>query len=270
MFRYFGFGSNMSTLSLQAKGVDPVSSVRAELACWQLRFNVQHFFRHEGGVGNIEFTGNPDHRVLGVLHECPDEALPLLDAAEAFGYGYDRITVPVKPHQQSFDSDDAVQALTYVGMPNFINDECLPSQRYLNILVQGAREAELDQAYLENLRAQPIHSPPDYPEFMPPAGRFPEFDKETLAERPLLTSLYGCVFDMTEARPQHEFLKGFFGGRDMTLFHLQRMDSATLNETMDDVRHGRLNAAQTQYLNAFLNEYAREYRFVGHYSYQKD
>jgi sulfite reductase (NADPH) flavoprotein alpha-component len=116
MFRYFGFGSNMNITSLRAKGVEPLVSQRATLLGWRLRFNVQHFFRHEGGVGNIEPSDIPGDCVLGVLHECPDEALSHLDATEACGHGYDRVT-----------------AFTYVGMPAFIDEACLPSRRYLNI-----------------------------------------------------------------------------------------------------------------------------------------
>lgn len=270
MFYYFGFGSNMSMASLRAKGVEPHSSWRAELTGWRLRFNVQHFFRHEGGVGNIEQTGNPADRVLGVLHECPDEALARLDDAEAYGHGYDRIEVAVKPDNPETGCEGEIQALTYVGMPAFIDNRCRPSRRYLNIILEGARSAGLDKDYIQVLAGQPTHDPAEYPDFVPPTGEYPTFDRESLARRPLCTALYGAVFDMSEARPLHEFLKGFFGGKDMTLFHLKRLDSSSADETMDDIRHGRLNQAQKQYLNAYLNEYAREYRYIGRYNYHMD
>lgn len=121
MFYYFGFGSNMSMRSLKVKGVKPLASWRAELPGWRLRFNVEHFFRHEGGVGNIEHTGTSEDRVLGMLHHCPDDALALLDAAEAHGHGYDRIAVDVVPGYRSPDLGRTVTALTYVGMPQFLN-----------------------------------------------------------------------------------------------------------------------------------------------------
>ncbi|MDX1816690.1 MAG: gamma-glutamylcyclotransferase family protein [Marinobacter sp.] len=270
MFQYFGFGSNLSTLSLKAKGVTPRTSRRAVLSGWRLRFNVQHFFRHEGGVGNIEQTGNPEDRVLGVLHECPDESLALLDAAEAYGHGYDRITVEVASQHPNAGDHQTVSALTYVGMQGFINDDCQPSRRYLNILLDGARKAGLDDSYIEALARQPVHQPEHYPPFTPPTGDYPVFDRDSLAKAPLYTALFGAVFDMSEARPMHDFLKGFFGGKDMTLFHLKRLDSSRVDETMEDVRKGRLNQAQEQYLNAYLNEYAREYRYVGRYNYHKD
>lgn len=270
MFHYFGFGSNMSRLSLRAKGVEPLASHRAELPGWRLRFNVQHFFRHEGGVGNIERTGNPEDRVLGVLHECPDEALEPLDAAEAYGYGYDRIEVNVESPDHPAGRRRTVPALTYIGMPQFIDHQRLPSRRYLNIVLAGAHEAKLDQDYIRALAKHPVHSPEPYPPFVPPPGEYPTFDRDALLEHPHYTALYGAVFDMSGARPLHEYLKGFFGGRDMTLFHLKRLDSSDGNETIDDIRHKRLNPAQQQYLNTYLHEYAKEYRYVGHYSYRKD
>lgn len=261
MFLYFGFGSNMDRISLSAKGVEPVSSWPAVLPGWRLRFNVEHFFRHEGGVGNIEPAPDTGEAVQGVLHRCKDADLAALDAAEACDYGYRRITVPVQ------SGGETVQALTYVGMPAFINEACRPSRRYLNILIRGAEAARLDGGYVAALRAQAVHTPPDYPPFRHPPGDHPVFDAGTLARAPLCTALYGAVFDMSVARPRHEFLKQLFGGRDMTLFHLQRMESSVGGETWDDIRYARLTAAQERHLNAYLQEYAREYRYVGRFRY---
>ncbi|TRY33198.1 gamma-glutamylcyclotransferase family protein [Aliiglaciecola sp. M165] len=267
MIHYFGFGSNMNIASLRAKGVVPLSSRRAKLTGWRLKFNVEHFFRHEGGVGNIEYTGCENDQVLGMLHICDSTALPYLDDAEAYGYGYDRIEVNVSVLD---DPQKPSQATTYIGMPAFINNQCLPSQRYLNIVVKGATEAGLDATYIRQLMTHPVHQPQYYPKFTLPAGEHPEFNASMLTSQPLYTALHGCVFDMSDAQPRHEFLKGFFGGRDMTLFHLQRMDTSTQDESLDMIRHGRLNEAQQHYLDAYLHEYAREYRFVGHYNYELD
>ncbi len=270
MFHYFGFGSNISMESLKAKGVVPLSSRSAALHGWILRFNVQHFFRNEGGVGNIEFTGDPNDLVFGVLHECSDEALAPLDATEAYGYGYDRITIEVEVNSDTPKQTQIISALTYVGMPDFIDNNCLPSRRYLNIILDGAVKAGLDNEYIDNLTTQQVHKPQDYPTFSPPQGDYPSFDVNSLAKTPLYTALQGSVFDMSEARPHHEYLKSFFGGQDMTLFHLKRLDSSKNEETLDDIKHNRLNYSQIKYLNSFLNEYAVEYRYVGHFNYHHE
>src|SRR5215472_1441690 len=128
VFSYFGYGSNMDLRSLRNKGVAPRASQRAVCRGWRLRFNVAHFFRHEGGVANIEPSEWPWDSVWGVLHLCDDEDLSLLDAAEAYGHGYNRIGISV------FTDESKWRAVTYVGIPSFLNNECRPSQRYLNIV----------------------------------------------------------------------------------------------------------------------------------------
>ena len=261
MFWYFGYGSNMDLRSLRAKGVEPRESMRAVLRGWRLRFNVHHFFRHEGGVGNIEPSTHPADHVWGVLHLCEPQHLALLDAAEAYGHGYDRIRVQV-------ETERGLQAATaYVGIPSFIDEQCRPTQRYLNILLNGAEASQLDPDYIAALRATPVHVKKPVVPFVPPAGDFPHFDAASLANHPLYTALAGSVFDMSGARWQHDFLKGFFGGRDMTLFHLKRLDHSDGSETLDDIRHNRLTPAQRAYLDEYLHAYSDEYEYVGRYRY---
>ncbi|MCG8001788.1 MAG: gamma-glutamylcyclotransferase [Candidatus Thiodiazotropha lotti] len=260
MFHYFGYGSNMNLISLRAKGVEPSSSQHAVLPGWCLCFNVQHFFRHEGGVGNIQPSSAKD-QVYGILYDCPDQYLEPLDATEACGFGYHRATVDVLTKEKT------VSAYTYIGMPDFVDDSCLPSRRYLNILIEGARQAGLDPNFIHSLTKQAVHQAKEYPPFTPPSGDFPLFHSETLSQHPLYTGLYGSVFDMSSARSLHDYLKSFFGGRDMTLFHLKRLDSSNGCETIEDIRQGRLNTSQRRYLNDYLNEYAREYRYIGKINY---
>lgn len=263
-FNYFGYGSNMDANSLRAKGVQPLSSVPARLQGWRLRFNVEHFFPHEGGVGNIEPSDEMQACVWGVLHRCLDEHLALLDRAELYPDGYDRIAVQVQP----LASGSPPQVATaYVGTPRFVNPACRPTQRYLNILVQGARAAGLDGGYVQWLQAQEVQVNPEPPPFVPPAGEWPAFDAAALAAAPRLTALAGAVFDMSEARWQHRLLWPWFGGQDMTLFHLRRMDSSSGSESPDDVRLARYTPAQRRTLDEYLHAYAREYRYAGRFDY---
>ena len=143
---YFGYGSNMDFSALKAKGVIPVASRKARLSGWKLSFSVEHFFRHEGGVGNIKKTGNAGDTVCGVLHACSPGDLAALDKLEGYGVGYDRIDVEVETEQ------GRETAKTYVGLPAYVNEACLPTRRYLNILVRGARAAGIDADYIEKVQ----------------------------------------------------------------------------------------------------------------------
>ncbi len=259
VFHYFGYGSNMLLTSLRAKGVEPRESRRATLRGWKLAFDVHHWFRHEGGVGNIHPSDEPGAHVQGVVHLCEDTHLPRLDAVESLGVGYDRIEVDL------VTAEGPVRAHTYVGVPTYLDPDCLPTRRYLNIIVRGAEEAGLEAAYVERLRRHPLHVAPEYPPFEPPAGVDRVVDAAELARCPTLTALVDAVFDMSGCRWQHECLLDLFGGKDMTLFHLKRHDSSDGTETLADVASGRISEAGRAYLNAYLHEYAEEYRYVGRY-----
>ncbi|MDX1811522.1 MAG: gamma-glutamylcyclotransferase family protein [Gammaproteobacteria bacterium] len=260
MFYYFGYGSNLNLTSLRAKGVEPLSSEKAILHDWKLAFNVRHWFRHEGGVGNIIPAENSENQVHGMLHLCEDEHLPLLDAVEAYGTGYDRIDIEVETDH------GMIKATTYVGMPGYLDDNCLPTRRYLNIILKGATEAGLDEAYIEKLRQQPLNPVKEYPPFQHPDTER-EFNEKSLSEHPLYTALGGAVFDMQHARSDLHCLFDLFGGKDMTLFHLKRHDTSDGTETLEDVKQDRISEAGRKYLNAYLHEYDREFRYVGRYTY---
>lgn len=263
MFNYFGYGSNINLVSLKAKGVIPLNSEVAILKGWKLKFNVEHWFKHEGGVGNIE-PGNPEtDRVEGVLHQCKDEHLKFLDMMESYGVGYDRIEIDV-------EAESGVKtALTYVGLPAYINNNCLATRRYLNIIIKGALNAGLSKEYLEKLASQPVIKLQKYSDFKPPLEISKTYTQDSLAQYQYLTALGGAVFDMKNAREKLHCLFDLFGGKDMTLFHIKRHDSSTGNETIEDYLNGSIPEAVKNYLNAYLYEYQKEFEYVGQYKYDQ-
>ncbi len=261
MFFYFGYGSNINLVSLKAKGVIPLASKRAVLHGWRLRFNVQHWFRHEGGVANIEPSTDPADFVEGMVHTCPDDSLASLDAVESYGFGYDRTEVEVET------ANGKIKAQTYIGLPGFIDDSCLPTKRYLNIILKGAVEMGLSKTYIEKLRSLPFLPEINYPEFKPPPGNWPHYNRNSLASHAACTALGGHVFDMQKARPKLQGIIELLGGKDMTLFFVKRHDTSDGNETIEDIIHGRISSGAKKYINAYLNEFAREYQYAGRFDY---
>jgi sulfite reductase (NADPH) flavoprotein alpha-component len=258
---FWYFGSNMGLRSLLAKGVIPHRSERGIVRGWRLRFNVQHFFATRGGVANIEPSNDPSDEGLGVLHLCEDKHLALLDSAEVYPHGYDRIMVTILADRGE------QQAIAYVGTSSFLNEASRPSRRYLSFLLEGAAAADLDPSYIEMLRCHPEHQQPQLPKFVPPSGEYPIFTAQTLPQHPLYTALAGSVFDMSCARWHHRFLHDIFGGKDTTLFHLMRLDGSNGSETLDDIKHARLSSAQRQCLSEYSDAYAWEYEYVGQFRY---
>lgn len=248
----------MDFAALRAKGVTPRASRWGRLSGWRLRFNVEHFFRHEGGVGNVERTGNADDAVCGVLHVCDDADLAALDKLEGYGVGYDRIEVPIET------AAGTETAFTYVGLPAYVNDTCLPTRRYINILVRGARAAGLAPDYIAALEQQTLLPPVLRPAFAPtPTGR-------TMSHTALETDhtvLAGHVFCMKEVRFAHELARVWFGGKDVTQFHLRRMDQSTGAEDLRSFLDGDLRPDQRDFLNVYLHAFNEEYRHIGQFDY---
>jgi sulfite reductase (NADPH) flavoprotein alpha-component len=208
-------------------------------------------------MGNIVPSAIHGDEVQGVLHTCDDDALPRLDALEARGVGYDRIEVVVTT------AEGPMRAQAYVGRPEFLDDSCLPTRRYRAILLHGAVAAGLDASYIRRLTEQPLAPEVDPPAWQPPSGPTATFTSDVLARHPELTALAGAVFDMSHAAARLESVKPVLGARDTTLFHLHRHDSSDGTETLEDFRAGRVSDAAQRYINAYLHEYATEFRFAG-------
>src|SRR5919107_732300 len=105
---------------------------------------------------------------------------------EAYGVGYDRIEVDVQT------DTGPVRAQVYEGLPTFLDDSCVPTRRYLAILIRGAMAAGLDDSYIRRLQEHPVAPEIEPPAFEPPQGDFRVFTKESLAQHPELTALSGA------------------------------------------------------------------------------
>lgn len=265
MFYYFGYGSNLSVVSLRAKGVDPLTSEAAVLEGWRLVFDIPDFFEIEGGTGNIEpATGDAVH---GVLHGCRSRDLARLDELEALGTRYERVETTVMTY-----TGRLVRAYVYLGLQSVLDKTCLPSERYRNILVRGAIDMRLDEAYVKRLKATPSRPRPARGSFVPPPTTTPHAEPitiERLKTMPACTALKGHVFDMTNARAEHAYIRRLLGGKDATLLFLKRMDTSSGMETLEDVFAERLTPEQRAYLDGYLHEFAREYQYVGPLEYPR-
>lgn len=259
MFYYFGYGSNLSVVSLRAKGVDPLSSEPAILSGWRLLFDIPDFFAIEGCTGNIQPERGAD--VHGVVHACRDADLPALDKLEALGVTYERVEASVVTY-----SGRRLRAFVYVGLPECLGPEGKPSGRYRNILVHGATDMRLQPDYVSWLRSIETVPVPDRGPFELP-DVLPVLSLDELAERRSCVGLFGGVFDMADAPPRHAYLRRLLGGSDATLLFLKRMDTSDGSESFADIRGGHLDDAQLRYLREYQHEFAREYELVGRVDY---
>jgi gamma-glutamylcyclotransferase (GGCT)/AIG2-like uncharacterized protein YtfP len=142
---YFAYGSNLFVDQKEERTGRIRRAVRCRLKGYRFAFN------KKGSKGHVYANIVPDAQaeVWGVVYLCSPEALADMDRYEGVANGhYEQITVTVEK-----DSDESVQAITYVAGQDFVCEPSRPSEDYLDRIVSGARHHGLPQAYIELIEA---------------------------------------------------------------------------------------------------------------------
>ncbi len=88
-------------------------------------------------------TGNPEHKLYGVVFRISESEKPELDKEEGLGYGYEQKDVKIL-----LNDGTTIEAFTYYATN--INAELKPLDWYKEHVLRGARENELP---LEHIRS---------------------------------------------------------------------------------------------------------------------
>jgi gamma-glutamylcyclotransferase (GGCT)/AIG2-like uncharacterized protein YtfP len=97
------------------------------------------------GGGAVDIVPAPRDSVWGALYEVPDEALERLDGKEGAGFAYGRLEVEVL-----LDADEPTAAIAYEVIEKE-PEEVPATPEYAALLVAGARERGLPEAWIERL-----------------------------------------------------------------------------------------------------------------------
>jgi len=142
MLNYFAYGSNMSLARIGRRISSARSKGLAILEQHQLCF---HKASMDGSAKcNAFLTGDPAHRILGVLFTIDPDHKPLLHEFEGVGQGYEEKAITVID-----TGGNLLSAFTYYA--THIDDSLLPYSWYLNHVLIGAREASLPESYIAKL-----------------------------------------------------------------------------------------------------------------------
>ena len=141
-YRYFGYGSNMSTERLRARAPSASARGRGRLLHHALRWHK----RGSDGSGKCDIVPTDAPSVVwGVLFDVACADKPALDAAEGLGHGYFEKEVRV------VTDDGECTALTYHANPERIDSALRPMAWYKDHVVRGAREHGLPADYINAL-----------------------------------------------------------------------------------------------------------------------
>ncbi len=137
---YLAYGSNMLCSRLLRR----VSSARDPRVALLLGYGVRYRKR---GVDlsakcDLVLVGGPA-TAYGVLFDIDPEQQTILDQFESVGYGYHPASVTALVHGR------ALEALTYLADDTHLVDGLLPYDWYRDLVVAGAREHGLPDAYID-------------------------------------------------------------------------------------------------------------------------
>jgi hypothetical protein len=175
---YFGLGSNMSRKKLENRGlngtkIDVLTMEAAIVPNYRLAFNMRGFPPIEPGMGSLEPVDSKSTPLLaysegechGALVKLDPENYEMVMRSEGVGngqkdQGYEEIVVDAYPYsknQQHQQLQKPVKAIALRARPHVRLDfDPCPSQRYMNILKEGARELGLKACYQEFLERHPV------------------------------------------------------------------------------------------------------------------
>ena len=134
---YFAYGSNLHLRQFARRCPGAKPAGRARLPDYRLAFT-RYSTKRKGGVADI--VPEPGAEVWGALYEVDETHLASLDQHEGVPRSYRRETILV------FD-DDAQEREVFTYIANRTG-RFAPSRMYLDLIVTGAREHKLPEAYV--------------------------------------------------------------------------------------------------------------------------
>ena len=147
-YRYFAYGSNMSTERLRGRTPSAHARGRGQLPHHTLRWH--KLGRDGSGKCDVEPASASDF-VWGVLFDIAWDEKPALDAAEGLGTGYFEKEVRIVT-----DHGECL-AFTYHANPDRVDPALRPRDWYKDYVVRGAWEHGLPADYIRKLeQVEPI------------------------------------------------------------------------------------------------------------------
>lgn len=167
-FRYFAYGSNMLHERLLARCASAKVVGIGVTHGWGLAFTKPG--RDGSGKATLRDLQSERGTTPGVLFDIDERELVLLDRAEGVGYER-RADIPVRllePGVGCCDRDEFPEtreaawgdvgrrAVTYTAIPGTLNEELVPFDWYLALVIAGADQNGLSPHYIDTLRAIPF------------------------------------------------------------------------------------------------------------------
>jgi gamma-glutamylcyclotransferase (GGCT)/AIG2-like uncharacterized protein YtfP len=142
---YFAYGSNLDPDQKEARTGRIREARKARVVGYQLAFNKLG----RDGTGKANIVPDKTSEVWGVVYRCDPAGLQRMDHSEGVAGGhYKRTRIFVQA-----ESDEKLEAISYIAETDFIRSSLLPSGEYLERIVRGARHHQLPEDYIRQVEA---------------------------------------------------------------------------------------------------------------------
>jgi hypothetical protein len=151
----FGYGSNMFLSRMRCRVPSACPLCVAELREHRFAFCKVSKYRGRSGKGDATWTGNPEHRVIGVVFEALRSQIHWLDDAEGLNNGYECSS----PLVREVNGDRTFYARTYLAADGNVDETLFPFDWYKRHVVEGARRFgidRLDPGYFRFIEQHPV------------------------------------------------------------------------------------------------------------------
>ena len=146
---------NTNTL-VKRRNIHPTKSYPCRVPGYYLNFNCEGIAYLEpcfASIGRNPWVGSPsDLQLHGIIHEITHTEFKNIQKTEGGGgnpgVGYQPVEVDVIKY-----NGEQLKAITLIQLERIQNFSALPSKRYIDIVVNGAKEFELDPEYIKYLES---------------------------------------------------------------------------------------------------------------------
>lgn len=149
---YFAYGSNMCSETMKSlRKLNPISSKPAVLDNYQLKFDIPGMPLIEPSWASVEEC--KESKVHGVLYELTPDEFASVCRTEGVPFSYTLKRCQVRSYSKYYTETEQ-SAFTLIKSPLLPRNKLPspPSQSYLNVLIRGAEEFDLDDEYIKKLK----------------------------------------------------------------------------------------------------------------------
>lgn len=151
---YFAYGSNLHPERLGRRTPSQRLIGCAELPAHELRFHKRSGV-DDSAKADAFHTGDPDHRVLGVVYALAPDDFPALDRVESLGAGYDLKVDTLTVNGAS------LEVFLYVAQSTYIDPTSAPFVWYRDLVLHGALYHGFPAPYVGRIRGIAAAADPD-------------------------------------------------------------------------------------------------------------